>query len=475
MSIHYLPAIVLTITILILLSAIALTRKHSTAYLICGGGLLATMMTLFVQIGKPGAVSHLFLFDPITPFISLILLIVVSMLWVQLYQWLETLDERKEEYYLLMLLSTLGALIMVAANHFASFFLGLELMSLSFVGLVAYAGNDLKGQEAGVKYLILSAIASALILMGIAILYLQFGTLSFNDLSTQTRVATLPGWVTISAVIFILGGLFFKLSLVPCHLWVADLFEGAPLPTAALLATLSKLSAFIILWRMFSAGHWTSYEAVVDIVATVAIASMLIGNFLGLLQNNLLRLLAYSSIAHFGYLLIILLLVDSPQTLFLTDTFATEATVFYLVAYLFTLTGVFSVLMQLPQIKTQQDLTGLFWRKPSIAITLALLMLSLAGIPLTIGFMGKFYLVVTAVSHQMWWLLSALVAGSVVGLFYYLRVIMMMIKSPEEEHELPTLTLTINGQLLNALIIFLVIGFGTFPGAFSSLIEQLSR
>jgi NADH-quinone oxidoreductase subunit N len=475
MSIHYLPAIVLTITILILLSAIALTRKHSTAYLICGGGLLATMMTLFVQIGKPGAVSHLFLFDPITPFISLILLIVVSMLWVQLYQWLETLDERKEEYYLLMLLSTLGALIMVAANHFASFFLGLELMSLSFVGLVAYAGNDLKGQEAGVKYLILSAIASALILMGIAILYLQFGTLSFNDLSTQTRVATLPGWVTISAVIFILGGLFFKLSLVPCHLWVADLFEGAPLPTAALLATLSKLSAFIILWRMFSAGHWTSYEAVVDIVATVAIASMLIGNFLGLLQNNLLRLLAYSSIAHFGYLLIILLLVDSPKTLFLTDTFATEATVFYLVAYLFTLTGVFSVLMQLPQIKTQQDLTGLFWRKPSIAITLALLMLSLAGIPLTIGFMGKFYLVVTAVSHQMWWLLSALVAGSVVGLFYYLRVIMMMIKSPEEEHELPTLTLTINGQLLNALIIFLVIGFGTFPGAFSSLIEQLSR
>jgi NADH-quinone oxidoreductase subunit N len=475
MSIHYLPAIVLTITILILLSAIALTRKHSTAYLICGGGLLATMMTLFVQIGKPGAVSHLFLFDPITPFISLILLIVVSMLWVQLYQWLETLDERKEEYYLLMLLSTLGALIMVAANHFASFFLGLELMSLSFVGLVAYAGNDLKGQEAGVKYLILSAIASALILMGIAILYLQFGTLSFNDLSTQTRVATLPSWVTISAVIFILGGLFFKLSLVPCHLWVADLFEGAPLPTAALLATLSKLSAFIILWRMFSAGHWTSYEAVVDIVATVAIASMLIGNFLGLLQNNLLRLLAYSSIAHFGYLLIILLLVDSPKTLFLTDTFATEATVFYLVAYLFTLTGVFSVLMQLPQIKTQQDLTGLFWRKPSIAITLALLMLSLAGIPLTIGFMGKFYLVVTAVSHQMWWLLSALVAGSVVGLFYYLRVIMMMIKSPEEEHELPTLTLTINGQLLNALIIFLVIGFGTFPGAFSSLIEQLSR
>ena len=479
MSIHYLPAVILMITVLVLLTALALKRQHSVAYLICGAGLLATMLALFTQIGKPGISSDLFVFDPITPFLSLILLIVVSMLWVQLYQWLETLDERKEEYYLLLLLSTVGALIMVASNHFASFFLGLELMSLSFVGLVAYAGKDLKGQEAGVKYLILSAISSALILMGIALLYLQFGSLSFNDLSAQSKVATLPGWVTITAIIFMLGGLFFKLSLVPCHLWVADLFEGAPLPTAALLATLSKLSAFIVLWRIFSLGQWHSYEVIVDIVATVAIISMLVGNFLGLLQNNLLRLLAYSSIAHFGYLLIILLLVDSPKTLFLTPNFTTEATIFYLVAYMFTLAGVFSVLIQLPQIKTQQDLTGLFWHNPSIAITLSLLMLSLAGIPLTIGFMGKFYLVVTAVSHQMWWLLSALVIGSVIGLFYYLRVIMMMIKSPEEGEEpsarFDGLTISANGQLLNYLIIFLVVGFGTFPGAFSQLIAQLSR
>ncbi|MFT4924591.1 MAG: NADH-quinone oxidoreductase subunit N [Phenylobacterium sp.] len=485
MSLHYLPAIVLTVTTLILLLVIALKRKHALAYLICGAGLLFTMLTLFMQIGKPGTSTELFLFDPITPFISLILLIVVCMLWVQLHQWLETLDERKEEYYLLLLLTTLGALIMIASNHFASFFLGLELMSLSLVGLVAYSGHDLKAQEAGVKYLILSAIASALILMGIAILYLQFGTLGFSDLAQATQLAVLPGWVTSTAIVFILGGLFFKLSLVPCHLWVADLFEGAPLPTAALLATVSKLSAFIILWRIFNTGQWHSYEVVADIVAVVAIASMLVGNFLGLLQNNLLRLMAYSSIAHFGYLLIILLLVDTPKTLFISSSFATEATIFYLVAYLFTLIGVFSVLIQLPQIKTQQDLTGLFWHKPSIAITLALLMLSLAGIPLTIGFMGKFYLVVTAVSHQMWWLLSALVIGSVIGLFYYLRVIMQMIKQPEEvsggidgdngTNDFSDLNISANGQLLNFLIIFLVIGFGTFPGAFSQLIAQLSR
>jgi NADH-quinone oxidoreductase subunit N len=225
----------------------------------------------------------------------------------------------------------------------------------------------------------------------------------------------------------------------------------------------------------FQRGGWHTHAVIVDIVAAVAIASMLVGNFLGLLQNNLLRLLAYSSIAHFGYLLIILLLAASPTTAFLTSTFTTEAMIFYLVAYLFTLVGVFSVLMQMPQIKTQQDLTGLFWHKPTLAITLALLMLSLAGIPLTIGFMGKFYLVMTAVNHQMWWLLSALVIGSVIGLFYYLRVIMMMIKAPDGESDFSGLTITTNGQLLNYLIIFLVIGFGTFPAAFSQLIETLSR
>ena len=474
MSMYYLPALIMTAGVLVLLTAISVKRHHGLAYLISGATLLGTMLSLFTQIGKAGYVSELFVFDPLTPLLSLIMLIVVSILWVQLYQWLESLDERKEEYYLLLLLTTLGALIMIASRHFTSFFLGLELMSLSFVGMVAYAGQAFKAQEAGIKYLILSAIASALILMGIALLYLQFGTLTFEALA-RTSHTTMPAWVSLTAIIFILTGFFFKLSLVPCHLWVADLFEGAPLPTAALMATLSKLGAFIILWRLFQAGNWHQLEIVYQITAAVAIASMLVGNFLGLMQNHLLRLLAYSSIAHFGYLLIIVLLDGSPQYQFLAKSFNSEATVFYLIAYLFTLTGVFSVLLQMPQIRTVKDLTGLFWHKPSLAITLSLLMLSLAGIPLTIGFMGKFYLVVTAVSHQVWWLLTALVLGSVIGLYYYLRVIMTMIKSPEPDHSFDSLAVNSNGLMLNYLVIFLVIGFGTFPGAFAQLVAKLAN
>lgn len=474
MSIHYLPAIVLVIALLSLLTAIGIKRHHGVAYLICGLGLLGTLLSLFIQLGKPGLETSLLSFEPMTPLLGLTMMIVLSMVWIQLYGYLEAMNERKEEYYLLLLFVALGALLMVASNHFASFFLGLELMSLTFVGLIAYSGNALKAQEAGIKYLILSGISSALVLMGIAMLYLQFGTLSFSGLAGGVLSNTMPSWLTTTAVVFILGGMFFKLSVVPCHLWVADVLEGAPLPTAAILATLSKLATFVILWRIFTIGDWAQDPLIVDIVVIVAIASMLIGNFLGLLQNNLLRLLAYSSIAHFGYLLIILLLVDSPQSLFLAKTFPVEAMIFYLVAYLFTLVGVFSVLMQMPNIKTVQDLTGLFWHRPSIALTLSLLMLSMAGIPLTIGFMGKFYLVVSTVSHQLWWLLGALVIGSVIGLFYYLRVVMMMIKSATEDKPFNDIQITANGQLLNGLIVFLVIGFGTFPGSFARLVQQLS-
>lgn len=474
MSIHFLPIIALVVCILVSMIAISIHRNHGLVYLICGTGLMASMLWSFHQIGNAGFSDALFMFTPITPFLSLMILIVTGMLWVQLYQWLEDLDERKEEYYLLMLFATVGAMLMIASNHFASFFVSLELMSLSFVGLVAYSGKAINAQEAGIKYLVLSAVASACILMGIALLYLQYGTLSFTDLTLFSAATILPAWITVTAMILMLAGIFFKLSLVPCHLWIADLFEGAPRPTAALMATLSKLATFIVFWRIFNLGHWQNFPAILDIITLVAIASMVIGNLLGLLQQQLLRLLAYSSIAHFGYLLIVLLLVNSPEQFFLGESFTTEAIVFYLVGYLFTLIGIFSVLMQLPDVESIHDLKGLFWHKPAIAITLSLLMLSLAGIPLTIGFMGKFYLIVTAVSHQLWWLLSALVVGSVIGLFYYLRVILIMVKDSDRNQTFDNLKLSTNTLVLNCLTIFLVVGFGTFPAAFSQLIQHLA-
>ncbi|GAW96936.1 MULTISPECIES: NADH-quinone oxidoreductase subunit N [Colwellia] len=474
MNVNYYPAFILMCGALMILIQLCFKRSHITSYLISGLSLFLALLTqLFLQ-NHADTSDVLFVLNAQTSFVSLLLLMVVGLIWAQLYHWLKTINEQKEEYYLLFLFTTIGGLIMVSSNHFASFFLGLELMSLSFIGLIAYCGPDQKAQEAGIKYLILSALASAFILMGAAILYLQFGSLSFSNLMPNTSSQILPPWAIITAIIFIFTGLFFKLSLVPCHLWVADLFEGAPLVTAAMLATLSKLAAFIILWRLVTLGHWQQYPIIIDILSMVAIASMFIGNFLGLLQKNLLRLMAYSSIAHFGYLLIVLLLINNNAIEFSSQSFNTQTLFFYLVAYLFTLVGVFSIFMQLPKIKTLDDLAGLFWHHPVIAITLMLLMLSLAGIPLTLGFMAKFYLVMAAVSQQLWLVLSALVLSSIIGLFYYLRVIMAMLKTPADELKLKEINSSGSSLSLNILILFLVIGFGVFPSSLSQFIQQIS-
>jgi len=474
MNVYFYPSFIVMFGALFILIQLCFVRSQFLAYFISGISLLlALLMQLFLQ-NHASSAETLFTFNAQTSFISLLLLMIVGLIWAQLYNWLKTLNEQKEEYYLLFLLSTLGGLLMVSSNHFASFFMGLELMSLSFVGLIAYCGHDIKAQEAGIKYLILSAIASSFVLMGAAILYLQFGTLSFTALVQTSQTQLLPQWAILCAIIFIFTGLFFKLSLVPCHLWVADLFEGAPLVTSAMLATLSKLSVFIVLWRLVILADWQQYPLIIDVLSLVAIASMFIGNFLGLLQKNLLRLIAYSSIAHFGYLLIVLLLINNNAITFSSQSFNTQTMLFYLVAYLFTLVGVFSIFMQISKIKTIDELTGLFWQKPFIAITLMFLILSLAGMPLTIGFMAKFYIVMAAVSQQLWLVLAALVISSIVGMFYYLRVIMALIKTPSEQSKFDNITQDGNSLSINILIIFLVIGFGIFPSSLSQFILQIA-
>ncbi len=478
MSVHFLPAGILATAILTILLMISIKRNHTSCYLISGIAIMASILSALYLMSVDSMQDPLFSFNKINSVLSLLLLIIVSIIWIQLFQWLEKQNTHKEEYYLLLLLTTLGGTVILNSHHFASFFIGLELMSLSFIGLIVYGQNKKFKIEAAIKYLILSALASAIILMGIALLYVQFGSLSFSTLAQVSHSSgqglLLPDGFTHAAGIFILTGLFFKLSLVPCHLWVADLFEGAPLPTTAMLATLSKLAAFIILWRLLSFDFWYNSQIINQLLIIVAITSMLVGNFLALLQNKLLRLLAYSSIAHFGYLLIVILLRPVENTSFISHSFSTETLFIYLIAYLITLIGVFSVLMQLPKVAKIQDLRGLFWHKPSIAITLSALILSLAGIPLTIGFMGKFYIVLAAVNNQLWWLLSALVLGSVVGLFYYLRIIMQMLQLNEKPNVLNSIKLNVNHHVLNLLIIFLVVGFGTFPHALSEFIIVVS-
>ncbi|QFU23320.1 NADH-quinone oxidoreductase subunit N [Shewanella eurypsychrophilus] len=489
MSLHYLPAGILLCTILILLAFIALKRSHGGAFLISGIGLIAACLTQINAIKLPVLSEPLFIFTQVNALISALLLGILVFLWSQLYHWFSNSKHANEEYYLLLLTASLGALTMISSQHFASFFLGLELMGLSFVGLIAYSNSDPNSQEAGVKYLVLSAGASAFILMGIALFYLQTGSLSFDaiantELQTINSIATpdavqqdIPSRLSVKlstvGMLMILAGLCFKLSLIPCHLWVADIFEGAPLPTTALLAIMSKLAAFVVLWRIFTFGDWQADSILMEIIAFISVASMLMGNLLALQQTRLLRILAFSSISHFGYLLIVLLLIESKISLLQDISFNIEAMLFYLIAYLLTLTGTFSILMQLGNKKTIDQLNGLFWQQPLQAICLSILMLSLAGIPLTIGFMGKFYLITAAISGQLWWPLGFLVIASVIGLFFYLRIIMSMLsKQAEPSGSKP---LPLKDKLTSWTIISVIIGLGVFPTLITDIVKLVTH
>jgi len=431
---------------------------------------IALLASLLIQISLTSAPIYqnaLLTFNNLGSMVSSILLLSAFLLSLTLPYWLKSIEDDREEFYLLLLLTTIGSLIVCNANHFASFFLGLELMGVSLVPLIAYRQHCRRSLEAGVKYLILSSVASAFILMSMALLYLYSGNLSLIDLS-KTISSGLQSthdvdvFTLSTAGVLLLLGLSFKLSLVPSHLWAADVFEGAPLPANALLATLSKVSVFIVFLRVFSADGFTQNTALFEILTLIACASMLIGNLLGLFQNNIRRLLAYSSIAHFGYMLIAVLALASINHV----SMVIEGTVMYLLAYSVASVGIFSLLMLLPNINKVDDLKGLLWTKPVIASVLIFLFLSMAGIPLTIGFIGKFYLAFIAINNQYWLMLISLFAGSLLGVFYYLRVILALISQDQPEsfvgHE-KTISDKLGHGLAIIIIAALIIGLGVLP------------
>lgn len=346
-------------------------------------------------------------------------LIICSVLVVGLFSFIyfEEREENPKEYYILLFLGTLGAAVLTISRHFISLFLGLELLSVSLYALIAYLRNRNNAIEAGMKYLVLAALTSAFLLLGMAFVYMETGSMEFTAIAQKLSGSA-------SSVLFILGigimlvAIGFKLALVPFHLWAADVYQGAPSPVTAFIATVSKIGVFAVLLRFAQALHLQQYPVAITIFSVIAIASMIMGNLLALQQQNIKRLLAYSSIAHFGYLLVAFLPGNAAGT---------EAAIFYLMAYSITLLAALGIVTLLStRQKDAEDLAiyrGLFWRKPVMAAVLTIALLSLAGIPLTAGFFAKFFVLTTGVQQQLWLPLIVLVITSVIGLYYYLRII----------------------------------------------------
>lgn len=372
-------------------------------------------------------------------------------------------EAHHREFHVLLVLATVGAMVLAAASHFAAMFIGLELLSLCLFGLLAYEAEHGRALEAGMKYLVLSAASSALLLFGLALLYTAGGSLSLHDLPMDTAGAQRP--YVLGGMALVLVGMGFKLSLVPFHMWAPDVYEGAPAPVTAFLASVSKAAAAAWLLRLLETTDAWSLTTVSLTVAVLAAASMLVGNLLALAQENIKRLLAYSSVSHMGYLSV---------PLAAGGALAGEAVMFYAAAYVIMSLAAFGVVGVLSRDTPGQEVVhlsayrGLFWRRPLVAGTLAVALVSLAGIPVTVGFVGKFYVFAAGVEAALWWLLAVLVASSAIGLYFYLRVLAVLFAASGAVAERHRDGLA--GGLLAVLLAAIVL-LGLLPGA---LVEVVS-
>ncbi|RKD23080.1 NADH-quinone oxidoreductase subunit N [Ammoniphilus oxalaticus] len=379
--------------------------------------------------------------------------------------------QHQDEFYYLALTALLGTMFMASSADLITLFVGLELLSISSYILVGIRKNNLQSNESAFKYLINGAIASAITLYGISFLYGLSGTTNIFLLAERLPEAFMAGnqFMIYLAFFLLFIGLSFKIAAVPYHMWAPDVYQGAATPVTAFLSVVSKAAGFALILRVVI----TSFIGVVDfgsdggepvgmideimlIVGILAAISMIVGNTMALRQSNVKRMMAYSSIAQAGYLLV-------PFATFTVLMF--EQTVFYLIAYLMMNMGAFAIIMIVTRDRDSEDISafaGLYHRSPLLAIAMTVFLLSLAGIPISAGFFGKFYIFMSSLVMQNYWLAGIMVATSVVSYFYYFGIIKQMYMRPGETDS----RLAVPASIIVIVVLAFIgtVGVGLVPG-----------
>lgn len=467
-----LPFILLAIASVVVILLIAFRQSHTVIQVVGFLMMAAVIFSMwYVRDRLPVEVPPLFVVDGFAALFTGLIIFSVLVIGLFSFIYFEEREENPKEYYILLFLSTLGAAVLTISQHFISFFIGLELLSVSLYALIAYLRTRNNAIEAGVKYLVLAALSSAFLLFGMALIYMDTGTMAFGAIAHKLQTTPSPLFITGVGLMVVAIG--FKLALVPFHLWAADVYQGAPAPITSFIATVSKIGVFAVLFRFAQMLQLQHYAIVIYLFSALAIVSMIAGNVLALQQQNLKRLLAYSSIAHFGYLLVA----------FLSGTSAgLQAALFYLGAYAITILTAFGIITLLSSRQKDADdleaYRGLFWRNPLIATLLTITMLSLAGIPLTGGFIGKFVVLGAGVQQRFWLPVFILIVTSVVGLYYYLRVISILFAERVVARQKPTIlhplfyTATYTTLIVMTVLLFWM---GIFPGVVIDAIRQFLK
>jgi len=393
--------------------------------------------------------------DPVSDVVKIALLIIDLFVMVYARDYLVQQGIYRGEFYMLALFATLGMMVMASANNFLTAYLGLELLALSMYALVAFDRDSIKGAEAAMKYFVLGALASGMLLYGISMLYGATGSLNFPEVAAAIASGNLDETVLVFGLVFVVIGVAFKFGAVPFHMWVPDVYHGAPTAVTLFLGSAPKIAAFALAIRLLVDGtgglsiHWS------QMLTILAIASMAIGNLVAIAQDNIKRMLAYSTISHVGFIFLGFIAADANGY---------GAALFYTVVYALTAAGGFGMLTIISRrgfdAENLHDLKGLNERSPWLAGMMMLVMFSMAGVPPTVGFFAKLFVLEAVVQVDMVWLAVVAVFFSVIGAFYYLRVVKMMyFDKPIEDQPIVAsvdsrLAISINGMAILLLGIF---------------------
>jgi NADH-quinone oxidoreductase subunit N len=460
-----LPVLLISATAVVVMLGIAVKRSHALAAGLTLVGLAGAFLSIFAAVPlAPRQVTSLLCVDRLALFYMGLIIASTVVVAALSYDYLKTRDEHPEELYLLLLVATASCGALVASTHFVSFLLGLEILSVSLYTLIAYLKDRDRALGAGIKYLILASESAGFLLFGMALIYAGTGTMEFS----RIREISLGGSnlaLLVPGVALTVTGIGFKLGVVPFHLWIPDVYEGAPAPVAAYVATTSKTAMVALLLRYAYLTAALEYRGVFLVFAIIAIASMCTGNLLALEQRNVKRILAYSSIAHFGYILV---------GFIAGGAMGIEAVGFYLVAYTATILAAFGVVTVLSSAARDaddiDDYRGLFWQRPVLASVLTVALLSLAGIPATMGFVSKFYVLAAGAGASAWLLILILAITSVAGLFYYLRIVVALYSAPPGQA--PIRSTSRSGLFVVAALSILLIWCGIYPTSLLNLVQR---
>lgn len=429
------PEILLAVGAIVLLMFGAYGRENETRIVLIGAIILflvAALVILSEEGGRVETFGGMFLSDAFTRFMKLLILFGSGTAMMMSHSYIKHEGMERFEFPVLMILATLGMFMMVSANGLMAVYLGLELQSLALYVIAAFNRDNARSSEAGLKYFVLGALSSGMLLYGMSLVYGFTGTVAFEPIANMLAEGGAPIGV-VFGLVFILAGLAFKVSAVPFHMWTPDVYEGAPTPVTAFFAGAPKVAAMALIIRILFTAFPTMLAEWQQIIVFVAIASMVLGAFAAIGQNNIKRLMAYSSIAHMGFAMV---------GLAAGTEIGVRGVLIYLVIYVVMNAGVFCCILLMRRkegmVESIDDLAGLSRNQPMVAFALAMLMFSLAGVPPLAGFFGKFYVFMAAVQAGLWPLAIIGVLSSVVGAFYYLRIVKIMyFDEPAEEFVKP--------------------------------------